>query len=56
MKSKKMLCPWGLELITYIWATWAQKTYLAIIQEPWLQFSQTGPRFLQNHKMNPIKL
>ena len=40
----------------YIWATWAQKMYLAIIPEPWLQFSQTGPRFLKNHKINPIKL
>ena len=24
--------------------------------EPQLQFSQTGPHFLRNHEMNPIKL
>ena len=40
----------------YVWPTWAQKMYLAISPEPWLQFSQTGPRFLKNHKINPIKL
>ena len=39
-----------------MWATWVQKTYLAISVEPWLKFSQTAPHFLQNHKMNPTKL
>ena len=40
----------------YIWPTWAQKMYLAISPEPWLQFSQTGPRFLKNHKINHNKI
>ena len=34
----------------------AQKTSPAISPELWLQFSQTGPHFLQNHSMKPIKL
>ena len=33
-----------------------QKTYNAMSPEPQPQFSQTGLHFLQNHKMNPIKL
>ena len=33
-----------------------QRTYQAISQEPWLQFSQTRPHFFKNHGMNPIKL
>ena len=36
----------------YIWGNWGQKTYHAISPELYLQFSQTGPRFLQNHKMD----
>ena len=36
----------------FVW----QRTYQAISQEPWLQFSQSGPHFLKNHEMNPIKL
>ena len=56
MKSEIMSWPWDLGPRNYIWATWAQETYPAIRQEPWLQFSQTGPHFLQNHGMNPIKL
>ena len=51
----KNIFAWGLKPINYIWATLAQKTYQAIISEPWLQFSQRGSHFLQNHKMNPIK-
>ena len=34
-----------------IWANWAQKTYQAITPEPYHQFSQTGPHFIQNHKL-----
>ena len=58
MKSQRMSWPWHLEPRNYIWATWAQKTYpiQPISPEPWLQFSQTGPHFLENHEMNPIKL
>ena len=34
----------------------AQKTYQAISLEPWFQFpQQTGPHFLQDHNMNPLK-
>ena len=41
----------------YIWIIivlvhWRQRMYQAIIQDLWLQFSQTGSHFLQNHKMN----
>ena len=35
-----------------IWTHWAQRMYQAIVPEPWLQFVQAGPYFLQNHKMN----
>ena len=55
MKIQKISCPWGLGPRNYIWATWDQKTYQAISPEPQLQFSQTGPHFLRNHEMNPIK-
>ena len=46
---------WGLGPKNYFRETWAQKTYKAVSVEPWLQFSQTGPDFLQNHNMNPVK-
>ena len=36
--------------------TRVQKAYQAISPEPYLQFSQTGPNFIKNHRMNPIKL
>ena len=36
--------------------TWAQKTYPSASPEPWLQFSQTRPHFLQNHEENPVKI
>ena len=36
--------------------TWAQKTYPSASPEPWLQFSQTRPYFLQNHEENPVKI
>ena len=39
-----------------IWATWTKKTFQAISPEPQLQFSQTGPHFVKNHKVNQIKL
>ena len=42
-----------------IFGVWGPKTSLwqlgPINLEPWLQFSQTGTHFLQNHNMNPIK-
>ena len=50
MKSHKFFWPCGLGPKSYIWATWAQKTYQAIGPEPQLQFSQTGPHFL-NHEI-----
>ena len=53
---KKNSWPCGLGPRNYIWATWVQKMYSAISPEPWLQFSQTGLHFLQNHNMNPMKL
>ena len=55
-ESHKTSWPWGLGPRNYIWFNWAQKTNPAVSPEPWLQFSQTGPHFLQNHNMNPIKL
>ena len=42
MKSPKCFWPWGLGPRNYIWATWAQKIYLAISPEPWFQFWQTS--------------
>ena len=56
MKSIKNYWPWGLVLKNYIWVTWAQKTDPSAIPEPWLQFSQLRPHFLQNHEENPVKL
>ena len=56
MKSQKTSWPWDLEPKNNIWATWTQNTYLAITQEPWLQFLQTGYYFLKNYKMNTVKL
>ena len=56
MKSQKTYWPWGPLLGNYIWTNWDQKTYQAITPEPLLQFSQTGPDFFWNYKMNPIKL
>ena len=52
MKSQKILDLefWG------IWATRAQKTYQALNPEPYLLFSQSGSYFLQNSKINPVKL
>ena len=47
--------PWDLGPKDYIWATWAQKTYPAISSESGLQSPQTGPHFIKDHKMNPIK-
>ena len=38
MKFEKILCPWGLWLMNYIWATWTQRMYLAIILEPCSNF------------------
>ena len=55
MKPRKIYWPWGLGPRNYIWANWAQKTYPTIRPEPWLQYSETTPHFLKNHKMNPIK-
>ena len=55
MKPQKIYWPWGLGLRNYIWVTWAQKTYPTISPEPWLQFLQTGPHFLKNCEMNPVK-
>ena len=34
----------------------AQRKYPSASPEPWLQFSQTRPHFLQNHQENPVKL
>ena len=55
MKFQKTLWPWGLEPRNYIWVNSVQKMHLAIFLEPYLQFSQTRPHFLNNHNMNPIK-
>ena len=55
LKPQKIYCHWGLGPRNYIWATRAQKTYPAISPEPWLQFSQTRPHFLNNHEINVIK-
>ena len=55
MKSQKVSWPWGLGPRKYIWPTRAQKMYPEISPEPWLQFLQTGPHFLKNHDMDPIK-
>ena len=56
MKPQKIYWPWGLGPRKYIRATWAQKTYPTISLEAWLQFSQTGPRFLKSHETNSTKL
>ena len=50
MKSQKIPWPWGLGPRNYILTTWAEKAYQSISPEPWLQFSQTQPHFLQNHE------
>ena len=55
MEPQKNYWPSGLGPRNYIWAAWAQKTYPTISPEPWLQYSQTGPHFFKNPKMNPIK-
>ena len=56
MKSQKISWTWGLGPRNYIWVTLAQKTYQAISSEPWLKFLHTGPLFLKNNEINPIKL
>ena len=56
MKSQKISWTWVLGPRNYIWVTLAQKTCPAISSEPWLQFLHTGPRFLKNNEINPIKL
>ena len=56
MKPQKIYCLWDLGPRNYIWATRAQKTYPATSPEPWLQFSQTRPHFLNNYEINVIKL
>ena len=43
---------WGLK--TRSCTNWAQETYQVISLEPWLQFPQTKPHFIQNQKANSI--
>ena len=45
---------WGLGPKNDFWANWAQKTQQAISPEPWVQFSQTRPHFIQNVKSNKM--
>ena len=56
MRSQKICWPWGLGPGNCIWATRAQETYQAISLEPYLRFSQKDSFFLQNYKINLIKL
>ena len=55
MKSQRISWPKGLGPSNYIWTNWTKKTYPAISPEPWLQFLQRRPHFLENLVMNPIK-
>ena len=56
MKSRKMLSIWGLGPRNCIWATWAQKIYLAITPKPYHQFLHARPHFIHNQKLLSFKL
>ena len=58
MKSYIIPWPWSLGPRNYIWVTWAQKTYQAISQEPYLlrsNFPIQNLIFFHNNKLNQIK-